>query len=92
MSQVLWQELLRRGYLKVPSTKQNSWREIAAVFESRWDFPHCIGTIDGKHVVIQAPPRSGSDYYNYKKTHSIVLMAVCNGDYEFTLVDVGAHH
>ncbi|XP_065058577.1 uncharacterized protein LOC135686303 [Rhopilema esculentum] len=45
--------------------------------------------INGKHVVTQAPPRSGSSFYNYKKTHSIVLLAVCIHKYEFTLVSIG---
>ena len=79
---------MENGYIKFPSN-ENEWRNIAIDFENKWNFPHRIGAIDGKHVVMQAPPRSGSTFFNYKKTHSIVLMAVCDANYSFTLVDVG---
>ncbi|XP_065675624.1 uncharacterized protein LOC136091841 [Hydra vulgaris] len=84
----IWSSLKERNYLHVPSEKQE-WKTIAKEFENMWNFPHAIGAIDGKHIVMQAPHNSGSEYFNYKKTHSIVLLAVCNANYEFTMVDIG---
>ena len=86
--EVLWIVLRQTGYLKCPATMRE-WKNIAQNFEEMWNFPNCVGAIDGKHVVMQAPAGSGSSFFNYKKTHSIVLLAVCNATYEFTLVDIG---
>ena len=67
----------------------SDWLAIADNFESKWNFGNCIGTIDGKHVIILAPTKSGLHLFNYKKSRSIVLMAIVNADYEFILVDIG---
>ena len=83
----LW-EALRTEYVKCPSS-EDEWKTVGQNFANRWNFPHCLGAIDGKHVLIQAPSNSGSSFFNYKGTHSIVLLAVVDANYKFIYVDVG---
>ena len=85
--EAIW-NALAVDYLRPPSS-QEDWKRISESFYRLWNFPNCIGAIDGKHIVMQAPHRSGSTFFNYKKTHSIVLMAVCDAHYCFTYVDIG---
>ena len=59
-------------------------------FERRWQLPHTLGALDGKHCKITQPKNSGSEYWCvYKKTFSIVLMALVDARYRFLWVDVG---
>ena len=60
-------------------------------FERRWHFHNCCGAMDGKHVNIRCPPNSGSFFFNYKKTFSVILFAVVDANLNFLYVDVGTN-
>lgn len=79
-----------QDYIKAPNCEAE-WLNIAKGFNEKWNFPNAVGALDGKHVRIQCPRYSGSDFFNYKHFHSINLMAMCDADYKFTFVDIGAY-
>lgn len=81
--------VLQPIYLSQPSEEE--WKSDAEGFWRQWNVPNCVGAVDGKHITLQCPSNSGSLFFNYKKYYSIVLMAVANHVYRFTLVDVGAY-
>ncbi|XP_049763612.1 uncharacterized protein LOC126092180 [Schistocerca cancellata] len=75
----------------MPTPTEEDWQQIAEQFLDLWNFPNCIGAIDGKHIQIVAPPNSGSQFYNYKQTFSIVLLALVDANYKFINVDIGSY-
>lgn len=88
-TRVLFEELQPRC-MKFPKNSE-AWRQVAEQFEHLWNFPNCLGAVDGKHIQIEAPSHSGSLYYNYKGTYSVVLMAIVDSSLRFVGVDVGAY-
>ncbi|GFN81293.1 protein antagonist of like heterochromatin protein 1 [Plakobranchus ocellatus] len=87
--EAIWTSL-KDKYMSFPKSEED-WLKKALLFDQRWDYPHCVGAIDGKHIVIEAPANSGSLYYNYKNTFSIVLLAMVDADYRFSYVDIGSY-
>ncbi|GBP80033.1 hypothetical protein EVAR_53173_1 [Eumeta japonica] len=82
-------EVLLTEYIPTPS--QGKWLQIADELWSMWDFPNCLEALAGKYVTIEAPANSRSLYFNYKKTFSVVLLALVDANYKFVAVDIGSH-
>ena len=58
-------------------------------FQRKWNFPQCLGAIDGTHIPIKAPLVHHADYFNRKSFHSVILQAVCDSICFFTDVFAG---
>ena len=41
---------LKEAHMRVPSTNEE-WEKIASDYLARWNYPNCIGSLDGKHIV-----------------------------------------
>ena len=82
-------DVLKDEFMPIPT--RSTWEKIAADYDYFWQFPNCVGSIDGKHVTMQAPKNAGSLYYNYKKQHSLILLAVVDAQYNFVAVDIGGY-
>lgn len=87
VSDAIW-KCLQPIFMKEMTTEL--WLENELYFRQKCNFPNCVGAVDGKHVYIKSPPNSGSDYFNYKKSFSLVLLAVVDARYKFIAIDVGS--
>jgi hypothetical protein len=75
--------------LQIPKTVAE-WKVIANGFNDQWNFPNCLGKVDGKRVSIKTN--------HHMQVHtttinffcfSILLMAVLNSNFEFVMADAG---
>lgn len=85
-TEAIW-TTLQPQFMSIPTPEK--WATIADRYEKLWNVPNCLCSLDGKHFRIKCPPRTGSQFYNYKRYFSIVLMACADADGLFTTIDVG---
>ena len=81
-------KVLTDKFVKPPRC-ETDWLEIARDFEKIWDLPNVVGALDAKHIHIEVPANSGKLFHNYKRSFSLVLLAICDANYCFVLVDIG---
>jgi hypothetical protein len=67
------------------------WKKKGEEIYSLCQFPNSTGAIDGKHTEIHATHNSGSLFFNYKKTFSVVHLALVDANYKITIIDVGGY-
>lgn len=75
--------------IRWPQTTEE-WNTISSDFYDKRGFPHVLGAVDGKHIIIRRPSNSGSLYYCYKKSFTVVLLAVCDSNYKFLYAQCGS--
>lgn len=51
---------------QIPQMSKEQWLDISNTYNAKWNFPNCLGSIDGKHIPIKCPKNAGSLFFNYK--------------------------
>ena len=72
-------------YLRCPTTPDES-KKLEMEFRIRWNIPHALAALDGKHVALKKQKNSVALYHNYK---GIVMLAFVDGQYKFRWMDAG---
>lgn len=82
-------EIFLNRLIKFP-TKHQEIQETIDSFFIKYDYPMCLGSVDGTHIAVEPPLGEDTDYFNYKKHHSIILLASIDSSSKFTYINVGA--
>lgn len=74
-------EIMLPRYIKIPTGED--LHKVMETFQQKWDFPQCVGAVDGSHIIIKAPTSFHVDYYNRKGWYSIILQGIVDSAYKF---------
>lgn len=58
---------------QLPPMMEEELVRVSDTFK-KWNFPNCVGVIDGKHVAVKCPPSSVSLFYNHKVIHILISL------------------
>lgn len=58
--QVLWDVLSQEVFRPL---SEELWMDVARGFWEQWDFPNCIGALDGRHCVVQVRATNHSQQF-----------------------------
>ena len=75
----------------IPEPNEETLKQTVDGYYRRWHFPHCCGSIDGKHLRIICQGKSRSHYFNHKDFYSIVMLTLVDDNYKFLAVDAGSY-
>ncbi|KPJ19550.1 hypothetical protein RR48_05936, partial [Papilio machaon] len=81
---VIWRALRR---IHMPSVNQSIFKKKSDDFLMKWQFPNCMGAIGVKNFPIVKSPNIGGERMNNKYC-SLVLQAISDADYKFTVIEV----
>ena len=84
-------QALGKEHLKTLKNTEE-WKKIEKKIYHRWNFPNGLGGAHGKYIVLQHTKNSGSDYRNYKGSHSIILIEMIGPEYELLLVGINGRN
>jgi hypothetical protein len=73
------------------SPTEEEWKTIEGSFRKHVSFANYNGATDGKHVQVIKPADSGFLFYNRNTYFNVVLLGVCDSNYQFTFVDTGSY-
>lgn len=76
--------------MQTPHTVEE-WKDVSKDFDHIWQFPHCLGALDGRHITLRVPISDGAYYHNFKGTNSIVLLGLVDAKYRFIYVNIGVN-